>query len=231
MFRRLSAILACLLLLSINMALANSDQEAKIVEVRATLSAIQQIPDKRLPSGLLEKATGIAIIPSVVKVGFVVGGQYGKGVISIRQPDGQWSNPVFVSMSGGSVGWQIGVQAADIILVFMTDKSVEGILDGKFTLGADASIAAGPVGRDARAATDAKFKAEIYSWSRSRGLFAGVALDGARLRIENDDNAHYYRQLNLQAQQIFSDEQKYHPASADEFKNYLHNATGNEHSP
>src|SRR5205085_8443482 len=129
----------------------------------------------------------VAIIPDVIKLGFVVGGQRGHGVVIIRQADGSWRAPMFVTITGGSIGWQVGAQATDFMLVFKTQKSVEGLLRGKFTLGADAAIAAGPVGRRAGAATDAELKAEIYSYSRTRGLFAGVSLEGSALQV--DDNA------------------------------------------
>src|SRR5205085_11303913 len=134
----------------------------------------------------------VAIIPDVIKLGFVVGGQRGHGVVIIRQADGSWRAPMFVTITGGSIGWQVGAQATDFMLVFKTQKSVEGLLRGKFTLGADAAIAAGPVGRRAVAATDAELKAEIYSYSRSRGLFAGVSLEGSALQVDDRANASYY---------------------------------------
>ena len=122
----------------------------------------------------------------------MVGVRHGHGVVVVRDEAGRWKPPVFVSMTGGSVGWQIGLQATDIILVFKTHKSVKGLLSGKFTLGADVAVAAGPVGREAAAATDATLRAEIYSYSRSRGLFAGVSLDGLVLQINSEANAIYY---------------------------------------
>lgn len=201
--------------------LAVTDQEAKISEVVSVLQAIDKIPEKRIPPALLANAQGIAIIPAVVKVGFVIGGRYGKGVVSMRKGDGSWSNPVFLSVTGGSIGWQIGAQSTDVILVFKSKRSIEGIINGQFTLGLDAAVAAGPLGRTASASTDAQLKAEIYSYSRSRGLFAGFALDGAALQIQGDDNANYYREFDLSASQIFAEQNKKTPASAAELKQLL----------
>lgn len=156
------------------------------------LSEIMEAPDKSIPHDLLKEAKAIAVIPSVLKVGFVFGGRRGEGLISVKGPDGNWSNPSFVTITGGSVGFQIGVSSTDVILVFRTQRGVDSIVNGKFTIGADAAAAAGPVGRNASASTDAQLHAEIYSYSRSRGLFAGVALDGSVLDIDNDANAAVY---------------------------------------
>jgi lipid-binding SYLF domain-containing protein len=145
------------------------------------LDAFQAIPMKSIPPALLRDAQGVAIIPGVIKLGFGIGGRYGEGVILGRLPDGSWSNPVFITFTGGSIGWQVGIQSADIVLVFKTRKSLERVLQGKgkLTLGADAAVAAGPLGRQAEAGTDARLQAEIYSYSRSRGLFAGISLEGS----------------------------------------------------
>ena len=156
------------------------------------LDDIMQAPDKSIPQDLLRDARAIAVIPDMIKAGFIFGGRRGEGLISVKSPDGTWSNPSFISMTGGSIGFQAGVSSTDVVLVFRTQRGVDSIVRGKFTLGADASAAAGPVGRTAHASTDAQLKAEIYSYSRSRGLFAGVALDGAALRIDYDANAAVY---------------------------------------
>lgn len=165
--------------------------------VRATnavrvLKEIMQAPDKAIPQDLLRDAKAIAVIPDRIKAGFIFGGSRGEGLISVKSADGTWSNPSFITMTGGSVGFQAGVSSTDVVLVFRTQRGVDSIVRGKFTLGADASAAAGPVGRTASAATDAQMKAEIYSYSRTRGLFAGVALDGSVLRIDYDANAAVY---------------------------------------
>ncbi|MEV8520786.1 lipid-binding SYLF domain-containing protein [Dyella marensis] len=156
------------------------------------LKEIMEAPDKSIPTDLLREAHAIAVIPDMVKAGFIFGGRRGEGLISVKSPDGTWSNPSFISLTGGSVGFQAGVSSTDVILVFRTQRGVDSIVNGKFTLGADAAAAAGPVGRTATASTDSQFKAEIYSYSRSRGLFAGVALDGSALRIDYDANEAVY---------------------------------------
>ena len=172
-------------------AVARSEEET----VRLSNEVLKEFLDlrvKQIPASLLAEAHGVAIIPNVIKVGLVVGGQHGKGVMVAREPDGSWRAPMFVSLTGGSIGWQVGAQATDIVLVFKTQKSVEGLMRGKFTLGADAAVAAGPVGRRTSAATDSELKAEIYSYSRSRGLFAGLSIDGSVLQVHDDLNAAYY---------------------------------------
>ena len=156
------------------------------------LAEIMQAPDKAIPQDLLRDAKAIAVIPDLLKVGFVFGGRRGEGLVSVKSPNGTWSNPSFITMTGGSVGFQVGVSSTDVVLIFRTQRGVDSIVRGKFTLGADASAAAGPVGRTASAATDEQLKAEIYSYSRTRGLFAGVALDGSALRIDYDANAAVY---------------------------------------
>ena len=148
--------------------------------------------DTAIPEKLMARAYGIAVIPNVVKVAAVVGGRRGSGAMVVRDANGKFTDPIMVSLTGGNVGWQIGVQSTDIVLVFTTRKGIEGITDGKLTLGADASVAAGPVGRAASAATDQNFTAEVYSYSRNRGLFAGVSLDGSVLAIDTKSNKGLY---------------------------------------
>ncbi len=157
------------------------------------LDALAAIPLKGIPPALLADAQGVAIIPKVIKAGFVVGGRGGHGVVLAKAKDGTWADPVFVDIGGASIGAQIGVESTDVVLVFRTRKSLDRILEGKekLTLGADASVAAGPVGRTATAATDAKLEAEIVSYSRSRGLFAGVSLDGAVIRPDVASNVRF----------------------------------------
>jgi len=179
-------------LLQAGLASAGEQEVGRANNAVRVLKEIMMAPDKRVPSDMLNNAYAVAVIPDVIKAGFVIGGRHGVGMISVKGSDGTWSNPSFVSMTGGSIGFQAGVQSTDVILVFRTQRGVDSIVHGKFTLGADASVAAGPVGRDAHAATDAQLKAEIYSYSRSRGLFAGVALDGSVLAIDNDANQSVY---------------------------------------
>jgi lipid-binding SYLF domain-containing protein len=171
------------------------------------------VPENRVPDALFSKAEAIAVIPNVVKASFVVGGRRGRGLVSVRNADGSWSNPSFVTITGGSFGLQAGVQSADIVLVFRSERGLDSIVNGKFTLGADAGVAAGPVGRNASAATDGQLKAEIWSWSRARGLFAGVALDGAVLSIDDAaDEAVYGRDTT--PRMIFEDRYAQRPSDA-----------------
>jgi lipid-binding SYLF domain-containing protein len=183
------------------------------------------IPEKGIPPTLLNNASGIAIIPGVIKAGFILGGRYGRGVLVIRDKDGSWSNPVFISITGGSIGWQVGVESIDIILVFKSSRSIQGILKGKFTLGADASIAAGPVGRQASASTDILLKSEIYSYSRSRGLFAGLALEGAAIQINYDANEAFYGKEHSLPSDIIDNKALKVPPVVDRLKKAL-----NEHA-
>ncbi len=168
---------------------AESQRATNAVRV---LREVLQAPDRRVPSDMIANAYAVAVVPDVIKAGFVIGGRHGLGLISVKNENGIWSNPSFITMSGGSIGFQAGVSSTDVILVFRTQRGVDSIVHGKFTLGADASAAAGPVGRTAQAATDAQLKAEIYSYSRARGLFVGAALDGSVIAIDNDANAAVY---------------------------------------
>jgi SH3 domain-containing YSC84-like protein 1 len=174
-------------------ASARTPEIAVVESATGVLQEIMQAPGHRIPQFLLADAHGIAIVPGVVKLGFVVGIRHGRGVVMVRDERGTWQPPTFISLSGGSFGWQIGVQATDVILVFRTPRSVAGLMNGKLTLGADASVAAGPVGRQAAAATDASLRSEIYSYSRSRGLFAGLALDGSVIHVDGVANHAFYQ--------------------------------------
>ena len=173
-------------------ARAQEAELARADDAIRVLGEIMQSPDRRVPNSLLSQAEAIAVIPNVVKAGLVLGGRHGRGLISVRAADGTWSNPSFISLNGGSFGFQAGVQSTDVVLVFRSKRGVDSIVNGKFTLGADAAVAAGPVGRNAQASTDGQLKAEIYSYSRSRGLFAGVALDGSVLSIDHKSNQKVY---------------------------------------
>lgn len=170
-----------------------ADPHRTVEQANTALHEIMSLPVKKIPETLLEDAEAVAIIPNVIKVGVIAGVQRGHGVVLIRDKEGQFGLPRFVSITGGSVGWQIGASATDFVLVFKSKKSVDGLLEGKFTIGADAAAAAGPLGRRAGAGTDLELRAEIYSYSRSRGLFAGVSLDGSVLQIEPEMEAAYYR--------------------------------------
>jgi lipid-binding SYLF domain-containing protein len=179
-----------------------SDEEDRVYSAIEVIEEMVKIPEEGIPEALLSKAYGIAIIPKVIKAAWVIGGRYGKGVLLVRKTTGEWSQPCFIRIAGGSVGWQIGVQSADIILVFKRRKSVDSITEGKITLGADASIAAGPVGRRAEASTDIELEAEIYSYSKSRGLFAGVSIEGAAIQIDEEANSNFYKRDYVSPQDI-----------------------------
>ncbi len=173
--------------------LAGQNQDKIIISSANIIHSIMKIPEQSIPPKLLRNAKAIAIIPHVIKAGFVIGGRFGRGVLMVKQRDGMWSPPCFINLTGGNIGWQIGVQSIDIILVFKNRRGVDGIISGKFTIGADAAVAAGPIGRNASVATDGSLNAEIYSYSRAKGLFAGVALDGSVLSVNDDYNEIYYK--------------------------------------
>ncbi len=203
----------------------NSEEDA--AEVKRVLNSVDvckeliEIPEKGIPQALLHKAQAIAIIPGYTKAAYVLGGEHGKGVILVRRQDDTWSDPVFISMTGGSVGFQIGFQRADIILVFKDRRSVDTIARGKFTLGADASIAVGPVGRAAEASTDIKFEAEVYSYSKAKGLFAGVSITGASLSIDNEADVRFYGKAGLSAHQILYGTRLKAPEAAEELRDVI----------
>jgi lipid-binding SYLF domain-containing protein len=171
-------------------AAAQSREDARLITATQVLDELRASPDQRIPTWLFDRAYGVAVIPDVIKGAFVFGGRHGNGVLSSRDANGRFSDPVFISLNGGSVGWQIGAQSADVVLVFASQRSLENFGRGQFTLGASASVAAGPMGRTGEAA--AGVEAEIYSYSRARGLFAGVALDGTVLSFDNKANRNFY---------------------------------------
>ncbi len=210
-------------------------QEGLLLTATEVLDDVQGMPDQRVPDALLAHAYGIAVIPDVTKIAFIFGGRHGNGVLVVRDKlTSPWSNPVFVSLTGGSWGFQIGAQSSDIILVFTTRTGIEGLAGGKLTLGADASIAAGPVGRQGSAATDVSL-AEIYSYARTRGLFGGVALDGSVLGIDRSANAALYQKSGVTASEIFSGQAPAPPETAQRFLNRLaqmtHTAVRGEPAP
>jgi lipid-binding SYLF domain-containing protein len=171
----------------------DNDSVKRLNEASAVFSEIMAAPDKGIPQDMLENAHCIVIVPSLKTAAFLVGGKYGKGYVSCRSKIGiGWSAPGAVRIEGGSVGFQIGGSETDLIMLVMNERGADKLLSSKFTLGAEGSVAAGPVGRTATAQTDAQMHAEILSWSRSQGLFAGLALEGATLRQDLDDNAALY---------------------------------------
>jgi lipid-binding SYLF domain-containing protein len=203
MFSRL-LVFSTIILAATPLAFA-SDHEDDVDRTRKAAQVFQAImdtPDKGIPSDLLKSAKCIAIIPGDKKFAFIFGGSYGRGVASCRTPGG-WSAPMFVAIDGGSVGYQIGGSSTDLVLLFMNDHALKSLLGDKFKLGADASVAAGPVGRNATAATDLRLNAEILSYSRTKGLFAGVSLDGAVVQADRSGDRSMYG-ANVDRHEILS---------------------------
>jgi len=198
-------------------AVAGERQEARLLTSTQVLSELMRMPEQNIPTWLMERAYAVAVIPSVIKVGLGIGGRRGKGVLVVRKDNGGWSNPIFINLTGGSFGFQVGVQSTDVVLVFTSKQSIEGIVGGKVTLGADASVAAGPVGRQSSAATDIGLTAQVYSYSRASGLFAGVALDGSAITIDSSSNESFYKKPGILASEIIRADAPNAPMPADQF--------------
>ena len=210
---------------------AQEREEARLLTASQVLNDSMSSPDQALPERLLERAYGIAVVPDVTKVAFFLGGRRGNGVLVARDASGRFSDPVFVNLTGGSFGFQWGVQSTDVILVFTTRRSIDRISSGKLTLGADASVAAGPVGRQASAATDPTLSAEVYSYSRSRGLFAGVALDGSALTIDDRANSRFYDKGTVNIQDVLNGALHTNDSSAHRFRDTVARSTGATSAP
>lgn len=174
--------------------IAQASDEAKRISTAAlVLEEIMSAADKSVPHSIMERAEGIAVFPSLIKGGIVIGGQRGRGILSVRdKKSGGWSSPAFLTITGGSIGAQFGAQAIDLVLVINNQRGLEQLVKNQFKVGADAAVAAGPVGRDASASTDIQMRAQILSYSRSRGLFAGVTLNGSTIRQDRDANERFY---------------------------------------
>ena len=188
--RRLA--IALFAVLAATAAGASDKLDRKLDRSVEVYESLFETPDRKVPEYLLEDAECIAIIPGVIKGALGWGGRHGRGVVSCRNDRGKWSPPAFVKLSGGSLGFQIGGESTDHVLFFMTRRSIESMLESKFILGGNASVAAGPAGRSAEASTDGKLNAEIYSYAKSRGLFAGVSVEGARLAPDQKAIREYY---------------------------------------
>jgi len=204
----LSIALALAVVLSSSVRTANakdaSDERERAVKAADVLTEIMQIPENGIPNELMERAEAIAVFPHVIKGAFGVGGEFGHGLVSERRADGRWSAPSFVKIGGGNFGLQLGVQSTDLVLVFTSRDGFKGLLDGKVKLGADAAVAAGPVGRKAQVATDVLLKSPVLAYSRSKGLFAGIALDGSVVSIDDSANRKVYGK-DFTAQDILID--------------------------
>jgi lipid-binding SYLF domain-containing protein len=189
--RTVAAGVALALLSTASWADVSTSQRKRIQEAANVLREIHAVPDKDIPQDLWNKAACVIVVPGLKKGAFVLGGEYGKGLMSCRRAR-MWSAPIFMQVGKGSVGFQIGAQSIDLVLLVMNTEGTQKLLRNKVTLGVEASVAAGPVGRDARAATDAQLKAEILSYSRTQGLFAGINLSGGVVKADEDDNEDLY---------------------------------------
>ena len=202
MFRKLTFVV-CMLFVASSLYAATKEQK-RLENSGTVMKEIMGVPDD-IPQGLLDKAECVIVFPSVLKAAFVFGGSYGRGAMVCRTGEhfnGPWGAPAMYALEGGSIGFQIGGQATDLVLLVMNERGASSILDSKVKIGADASAAAGPKGRDASADTDAYLRSEILSYSRSRGLFAGISLEGSTLRPDNDANESIYHQKDITARQI-----------------------------
>ena len=195
---------ALLLILSSGPLLADKATDERLANAAKAFDEIMSAPDKGIPSSVLDKAECVAVVPGMKKGGFIVGGSFGRGAISCRaKGKAEWGAPAMVELGGGSVGFQIGAEATDVVILVMDRTGIDSLLKSKFTLGGDASVAAGPVGRASTAETDAALKAKILSYSRSRGVFAGVSLTGTTLHQDEDANKAVYGK-ELPADQILA---------------------------
>jgi lipid-binding SYLF domain-containing protein len=188
--RRPSWPLLAIAALASSQAAAQSAAEVQLREAAELIRAFTDAGDDSIPTELLTRARGIAVIPKVFRGGFLLGGRRGRGVLSLRMADGSWSNPAFVTLTGGSIGWQIGAESTDIVLIFANENAVKNMATGKFTLGGEASAIAGPLRK--QASSTMTFRAEVYGYLRSRGLYAGAAFQGAKLNIDDDLGSEFY---------------------------------------
>lgn len=202
-------------------AAAGKDEVKRVSAATAVLNEMMRARDKAIPANILEKAEAIAIFPGVKKAGFVVGGQWGRGIISVRDKESRhWSSPAFLTLTGGSVGAQIGGTEIDVILVIMNRSGVEHLLSNQVKLGGEISAAAGPIGRAGEASTDLQLQAQILSYSRSRGLFAGATVNGSVIKEDVDANTRFYEKT-LSSEDIVFDRAGTAPPSASMLKNAL----------
>ncbi len=184
-----------------------SDKAEEKVEAAAKVLTDFKGMEENIPEQLLKVTEGIIVIPKLINAGFVLAGKRGKGIAVVKREDGTWSNPVFITLTGGSVGFQAGVQSIDLVLVFKNRETLEKIGKGSFTLGGDISVTAGPVGRNSSASTDYKLEAEVYSYSRSKGIFAGISLSGSALDVDSKLNTNFYGK-EVDAKSVFADSTK-----------------------
>jgi len=198
---------------SISTLHAGKDEDLKVLQAAKTLKELLHLPENAIPPLLFQKAHAIAIIPSAIKVGFLFGGQFGNGVICVKDDNGVWGNPVFITLATGSLGFQLGASSSDLVIAFKTRKSVDGLITSKLTLGLDASAAVGTEGRDIGANGDIFLQQEVYTYARSKGLYLGVSLEGSSLMVDEGANTRYYGK-EISPTDIFNNFEVTPPASA-----------------
>jgi len=225
--QRFTALLALTLTLWLGTSAAMADEKTdkRLEASRLVFESFTGMSEASIPDWLLERAYGVVVVPKVFEIAVGFGGRGGRGVMAVRNPDGSWSNPVFVTLGGGSFGFQFGMHMTDTVLVLMSRKSVEGISGGKVMLGADASVAAGPVGRTAAASTDPMLKTQVLSYARTEGVFAGVAVEGTVISVDDGSNATAYGASGILASQILEGKLGTPPPAALEFKAAVQRAT------
>lgn len=224
--QRLTTLAIALLALAFGSPTAQADArtDQRLHDSRQVFESFTFLTEQSIPGWLLERAYGVVVVPRVIKGALGIGGRGGRGVMSVRNPDGTWSYPVFVTLAGINIGLQWGVQSTELVLVLMSRRSVEGIAGGKFTLGADASVAAGPMGRSAAASTDVMFKAQVLSYSRNEGIFLGVALDGTVISVDDGANTSAYGVSGILPSQVLEGKVTA-PSGAQAFTASLNKAT------
>jgi lipid-binding SYLF domain-containing protein len=191
MMKKLFALLL-IMIVSVSSLHAGKDEDLKVLQSAKVLKDLLNLPENAIPPILFKKAYAIAIIPSTMKVGFILGGQYGNGVICVKDDNGIWGNPVFITLMEGSVGFQLGASSSDLVLAFKTKKAVDGLITSKLTLGVDASVAAGPVGREVGVNGDIFLEQEVYTYAMTKGLYAGISLAGSSLIVDEGANHRFY---------------------------------------
>ena len=225
--KKFIALLACTMALALPAAAgADEKTDKRLAEATEVIATFTASSETGVPAWMLERAYGIVVAPNVFEIAMLMpGGRGGRGVMAVRNPDGSWSNPVLLNLYGGSFGFQVGLQMTDVVLVLMSRQSVEGISGGKFTLGVDASVAAGPVGRTVSANTDPMLKAQVMSYSRSEGVFLGVAFEGTVISVDDGANAKVYGVSDILASQILEGNIGTPSAAAEAFRAALTKAT------
>jgi lipid-binding SYLF domain-containing protein len=216
---------AALVLSTGRIGAAPNDEIKRINESISVMRDLTATPDQGIPRHLLQRAEAIVVIPDLMKGGFIVGAKHGRGVLSVRDSERRWSAPAFMKMTGGSIGWQIGVESVDVVFLVMNRGGIDDILSDKFTLGGNMAVAAGPVGRNADAATDVKLGSSILAYSRAKGLFAGASFEGASLSADKDADESFYGSKSLTTRDIIQRPPSSMPQLGSQWRTTLHDIT------